>query len=52
MRKTDARQLDHQTLEDNTVTLRHRDSMKQDRIAIDSLPAIIETGVSMKQVLI
>jgi glycyl-tRNA synthetase len=27
--------VDHQTLEDNTVTLRHRDTMEQERIAID-----------------
>jgi glycyl-tRNA synthetase len=27
--------VDHQTLEDNTVTIRHRDSMQQDRIPID-----------------
>ena len=26
--------VDHQTMEDNTVTLRHRDSMAQERVAI------------------
>jgi len=30
--------LDHQTLEDETVTVRDRDSMEQSRIAIDDLP--------------
>lgn len=38
--------VDHQTLEDNTVTIRERDSMKQDRIAIDQLKAIISERVS------
>ncbi|MCY4778434.1 glycine--tRNA ligase [Sphingobacterium sp. UT-1RO-CII-1] len=33
--------VDHQTLEDNTVTIRHRDSMKQERIAADDLGRII-----------
>jgi glycyl-tRNA synthetase len=41
--------VDHQTLEDNTVTIRHRDSMKQDRVAIDELRHIIEDEVSMKR---
>jgi glycyl-tRNA synthetase len=31
--------VDHQTLEDNTVTLRDRDTLTQERIAIDALPA-------------
>ena len=30
--------VDHQTMEDNTVTLRHRDSMAQERIAITDVP--------------
>ncbi len=29
--------IDHQSLEDRTVTLRDRDSLAQDRIAIDAL---------------
>jgi glycyl-tRNA synthetase len=33
--------VDHQTLEDNTVTIRERDSMKQDRIGIDKISEII-----------
>ena len=33
--------VDHQTLEDNTVTIRERDSMQQDRVNIDQLQSII-----------
>ena len=40
--------VDHQTLEDKTVTIRHRDTMKQDRVNIADLNAIIENEVSMK----
>jgi glycyl-tRNA synthetase len=29
--------VDHQTIEDQTVTIRHRDTMKQDRVAIADL---------------
>jgi glycyl-tRNA synthetase len=31
--------VDHQTLEDSTVTLRHRDTMAQERVAIADVPA-------------
>jgi glycyl-tRNA synthetase len=34
--------IDHQSLEDRTVTLRDRDSLSQDRIAIAELPAEID----------
>lgn len=34
--------IDFQTLDDTTVTVRHRDSMQQDRIAIDSLPQYLQ----------
>ncbi len=40
--------VDHQTLEDNTVTLRHRDTMDQQRVAIEDLPGIIHQAVDMK----
>ena len=30
--------VDHQTMEDNTVTLRHRDTMAQERVAITDVP--------------
>jgi glycyl-tRNA synthetase len=33
--------IDHQTLEDDTVTLRDRDTLEQERIAISELPAAI-----------
>jgi len=34
--------VDHQTLKDNTVTIRERDSMEQERIAIDAISEIIK----------
>lgn len=40
--------VDHQTLEDKTVTIRHRDSMKQDRVSISELRNIINEEVSMR----
>lgn len=33
--------IDHDTLEDNTVTVRHRDSMEQERVTVDELTAYI-----------
>ncbi len=43
--------IDHQTLEDNCVTIRHRDSMQQERIGIDKLKSFICDAVSMKKLL-
>jgi glycyl-tRNA synthetase len=40
--------VDHQTLEDETVTIRHRDTMQQDRVKIADLKTIIENEVSMR----
>jgi glycyl-tRNA synthetase len=40
--------VDHQTLEDETVTIRHRDSMQQDRVKISELRDIINNEVSMR----
>jgi glycyl-tRNA synthetase len=37
--------IDHQTLEDRTVTVRDRDSLEQERIAIDELPEELERRV-------
>ena len=34
--------VDHQSTEDNTVTLRHRDTMVQDRVSIDQLQSAIQ----------
>jgi glycyl-tRNA synthetase len=39
--------VDHQTLSDQTVTLRYRDSMKQDRVGINELSSIISKEVSI-----
>ena len=39
--------VDHQTLEDNTVTIRDRDTMQQVRVSIDQLPAMLNENVSM-----
>jgi glycyl-tRNA synthetase len=33
--------IDHQSLEDRTVTVRERDTLEQDRVAIDELPAVL-----------
>ncbi len=43
--------VDHQTLDDNTVTIRHRDTMTQERVSIDQLAYIIEEKVSFKKAL-
>lgn len=40
--------VDHQTLEDQTVTIRHRDTMQQQRVKIDALNAMVEKEVSVK----
>lgn len=40
--------VDHQTIEDQTVTIRHRDTMQQERVKISDLNAIIEKEVSFK----
>jgi glycyl-tRNA synthetase len=39
--------IDHQTLDDRTVTIRYRDSMEQDRVMIDQLQDIIKEKVSI-----
>jgi glycyl-tRNA synthetase len=43
--------VDHQTLEDNMVTIRHRDSMEQERVSINDLEKIIGDLVSWKNLL-
>lgn len=43
--------VDHQTLQDNTVTIRYRDTMEQERVAIDKLSDIISDKVSLKTLL-
>ena len=43
--------IDHQTLEDNTVTIRDRDTMSQERVNVDQLSNIIDEKVNMKAIL-
>ena len=43
--------VDHQTLQDDTVTLRHRDTMAQERVPIASLESIVADKVSIKSLL-
>jgi glycyl-tRNA synthetase len=40
--------IDHQTLEDNTVTVRDRDTMLQDRVSLEVLHKLIDEKVSLK----
>ncbi|MBT8313737.1 MAG: glycine--tRNA ligase [Maribacter sp.] len=40
--------VDHQTLEDGTVTIRHRDTMEQQRIVISAVKGIIHKEVDMR----
>jgi glycyl-tRNA synthetase len=42
--------VDYQTMEDNTVTIRHRDTMEQERVSIDILREKIGYEVSMERV--
>ena len=41
--------VDGQTLEDNTVTVRHRDTMEQERVMIESLPSLVEEECSYRK---
>ncbi len=43
--------VDHQSLEDNTVTIRYRDTMKQERVSMNALEKIIDDKVSFKKAL-
>jgi glycyl-tRNA synthetase len=43
--------VDHQTLQDNTVTIRDRDTMKQERVAISTVKSVIQDSVSMAELL-
>ncbi len=40
--------VDHDTLEDNTVTIRHRDTMEQRRVKIEELSTIIKKEVDIR----
>ena len=43
--------IDHQSNSDNTVTIRDRDSMKQERVPIDSLKTIVNERINIKNLL-
>ena len=43
--------IDHQTLEDQTVTIRYRDSMKQERIEIAKIKEKLSESISLKAIL-
>jgi len=43
--------VDHQTLEDNTVTIRYRDTMLQERIPVENVSKILDEKVDMKKLL-
>jgi glycyl-tRNA synthetase len=43
--------IDHQSLEDNMVTLRNRDTMQQERVAISDLKNLIADRVSITSLL-
>lgn len=43
--------VDHQSLEDKTVTIRDRDTMKQERVAIDKLHSILTEKTSLQSLL-
>ena len=43
--------IDHQTLEDNAVTIRYRDTMEQERMAIDQLHDILRKKTDLREIL-
>ena len=43
--------VDHQTLEDNTVTIRDRDTMQQERVAISELEALFRAKLDVRNAL-
>ena len=43
--------IDHQTLRDDTVTIRYRDTMKQDRLNITALRAVLQKTCSLSAIL-
>jgi glycyl-tRNA synthetase len=44
--------VDHQTIEDNTVTIRNRDTMEQERVPIAALREMVGKNVNMRKLLI
>jgi len=43
--------IDHESLENNTVTIRYRDSMQQERVALDAVEQLIAGEVEMNKAL-
>ncbi|HYV92470.1 MAG TPA: glycine--tRNA ligase [Chitinophagales bacterium] len=43
--------IDHQTLQDNTVTIRYRDTMQQERISVDQVEAIVKEKLDWRNLL-
>ena len=43
--------VDHDSLNDHCVTIRHRDTMEQERVKIEDLHSIIDSQVSMTSLL-
>ena len=43
--------IDHQTLQDNTVTIRERDSMLQERISVEQVEKIVNEKVDVRKML-
>ena len=43
--------VDHQTLEDNTVTIRDRDTMEQERVAIADLETLFRAKFDVRKIL-
>ena len=43
--------VDHQTLEDNTVTIRERDSMEQKRVSVDEVLTTLQQEMSITKLL-
>ncbi len=43
--------IDHQTLEDKTITIRYRDTMQQERISFEQLKSILASEVSWSKLL-
>jgi glycyl-tRNA synthetase len=43
--------VDHESLENQTVTIRHRDSMLQERIPISDIKSILDNAISWKDIL-
>jgi glycyl-tRNA synthetase len=41
--------IDHQTLQDNTVTIRDRDTMKQERISVNEVSRVVNEKVDVRQ---